>query len=151
MKKNKILEKRRLAVKKDAKLFVEHSFSIANRIHDILEEKNIDQKNLAQLLGKNESEISKWLRGTHNFTLKTISKIEAVLGEAIINKVEQDSETVPDFFELYNSLKMYQVDRVSSDTTKINEGNDLSVNVDFDEISYFANISSYLLSEDALC
>ena len=35
-------------------------------------------------LGKNESEISKWMRGTHNFTIDTLVSIENVLGEPII-------------------------------------------------------------------
>ena len=35
-------------------------------------------------LGKSESEVSKWLGGTQNFTLKTIAMISAFLGEAII-------------------------------------------------------------------
>ena len=47
--------------------------------------KNMTQKNLADMLGKKESEISKWMSGTHNFTLKTIAKIESVLNVCIIN------------------------------------------------------------------
>jgi transcriptional regulator with XRE-family HTH domain len=68
----------------DIKLFVENSFEIADQIHAILESKGKTQRDLAELLGKNESEISKWLTGAHNFTLKSISKIEAALGEKII-------------------------------------------------------------------
>jgi transcriptional regulator with XRE-family HTH domain len=45
--------------------------------------KGISQRQLAELLGKRESEVSKWMRGTHNFTIKTIAKLEAVLGEPI--------------------------------------------------------------------
>ncbi len=84
MLKNNLLEERRKKISKDIDLFVEHSFDLADRIHDLLEKKGIEQKDLAQLLGKNESEISKWMTGTHNFTLKTISKIEAALGESIL-------------------------------------------------------------------
>lgn len=36
------------------------------------------------MLNKNESEISKWMRGTHNFTIETISSIENVLGTPIL-------------------------------------------------------------------
>ena len=36
------------------------------------------------MLNKKESEISKWLSGTHNFEIKTIAKIESVLEENII-------------------------------------------------------------------
>ncbi len=64
--------------------YVDHSLAIAKQINLILKKLDKNQNDLAELLGKKESEISKWLRGTHNFTLKTISKIEDALGESII-------------------------------------------------------------------
>ena len=42
------------------------------------------QKELAQKLGKTETEVSRWLSGTHNLTLSTICKISAALGEEIV-------------------------------------------------------------------
>jgi transcriptional regulator with XRE-family HTH domain len=42
------------------------------------------QKQLADALGKNASEISKWLSGLHNITLESITKMEAVFGADII-------------------------------------------------------------------
>lgn len=45
------------------------------------------QKDLAAMLGKSESEISKWMRGTHNFTIDTISCIEAAIGAPILQVV----------------------------------------------------------------
>lgn len=65
-------------------IFIEKSLAIVNHIFNILERKSLKQKDFAFLLGKSEAEISKWLGGTHNLTLRTISKIEAVLGESII-------------------------------------------------------------------
>lgn len=64
--------------------YVDHSLAIANQINIILKKLKKNQAFLAEKLGKKESEVSKWLHGTHNFTLKTISKIEDVLGESII-------------------------------------------------------------------
>lgn len=64
--------------------FVDTSFEISDRIAYLLEEKGMQQKDLANALGKKESEISKWLTGTHNFTLLTLSKIKAALGAEII-------------------------------------------------------------------
>jgi len=68
----------------DVKRFIDNSMEIANEIHAILEKQGKTQKDLALLLGKNESEVSKWLTGRHNFTLKSLSKIEAVLNEKIV-------------------------------------------------------------------
>ena len=48
---------------------VDLSFQIVDRIYEILQAKGLRQKDLAQLLGKKEAEISKWMRGTHNFTI----------------------------------------------------------------------------------
>ena len=73
-------------------VFIEKSLAIANHIFNILERKSLKQKDFAFLLGKSEAEISKWLGGTHNLTLRTISKIEAVLGESIIEIPKKTKE-----------------------------------------------------------
>ncbi|MDE7461090.1 MAG: helix-turn-helix domain-containing protein, partial [Paramuribaculum sp.] len=67
------------------------SFLIVDRIHAILEERGLKQKDLANMLNKKESEISKWMRGTHNFTIDTISSIENVLGRPILQIAETHS------------------------------------------------------------
>lgn len=68
----------------DINIEIDLSFDIAMRIETLLVQKGISQKDLALMLGKRESEISKWLKGSHNFTLRTISKISSVLNESII-------------------------------------------------------------------
>jgi len=73
-----------LSVPEDVKQYVRLSMDIASQINLILAQENLSQKELANRLGKKESEISKWLSGNHNFTLKSLSKIEAVLGQQIL-------------------------------------------------------------------
>jgi hypothetical protein len=69
----------------ETRILVRHSMNILDRIHELLDEKfGGKQKLLAEKLGKKEAEISKWLSGTQNFTLKTISKLESAFGESII-------------------------------------------------------------------
>ena len=58
--------------------------AIANRIYQILETKGMSQKDLAQKLGKTETEVSRWLSGMHNLTIGTIAKISIALGEEIL-------------------------------------------------------------------
>ena len=65
--------------------FVKKYGDIVVRIHQILEEKGWTQKDLAEKLDKKPSEISKWLSGNHNLTLRSIAKLEAELGADIIN------------------------------------------------------------------
>lgn len=60
------------------------NMDIANRIYDILQEKNMTQREFAALMGKSESEISRWLTGSHGFTTTSIAKISAVLNEPIV-------------------------------------------------------------------
>jgi transcriptional regulator with XRE-family HTH domain len=83
MKKNPRLEARRKNIGKDVDIFVDKSFELANRIHFLLMKNGKEQKDLAKALGKSESEISKWMTGTHNFTIRTIACIESVLNEDV--------------------------------------------------------------------
>ena len=87
MKTNKIMEEIRSTISPEMKLQMELSVAIANRIYDILESKGMSQKEFAQLMGKTETEVSRWLSGTHNLTMATICKISVALGEDIIRVV----------------------------------------------------------------
>ena len=71
--------------------FVNSSFDLSDRIQEILKQKGISQKELAEMLDKKESQVSKWLTGTHNFTIKTLSRLEVALGEPIFEVVKSKS------------------------------------------------------------
>ncbi len=72
------------SVPADVKRQVDLSMGISDRIAEILKERGMSQKDLAKLMGKTEAEVSRWLGGTHNFTIFSIAKISAVLGEDIV-------------------------------------------------------------------
>ena len=72
-------------IPEDSKRMSAHSFAIAVRIGDALLRKGWSKTDLANAMGKKAAEISKWMSGQHNFTIETIAKIEAVLGEDIIS------------------------------------------------------------------
>jgi transcriptional regulator with XRE-family HTH domain len=84
MRTNRILDEIRSTISPEMKMQMEMSVGIANRIYEILEAKGMSQKELAQRLGKTETEVSRWLSGTHNLTLSTICKISTALGEDIV-------------------------------------------------------------------
>ena len=90
MKRSSILENRRRSVNPEIRESVDMSFQIVDRIHEILTEKGMKQKDLAMLLGKKEAEISNWMRGTHNFTIDTLVSIENVLRAPILQVVHQE-------------------------------------------------------------
>lgn len=68
----------------DQERFVDENMAIVDYIYQLLEEKKMKPIDLARKLEKTPAEISKWLSGTHNLTLQSISKIETALGERII-------------------------------------------------------------------
>lgn len=68
---------------------VERNLEIANRIKELLDEKSLKPVNLAQAMGKSESEISKWLSGMHTLSQQTISKIEIVLSTNILEVTQK--------------------------------------------------------------
>jgi transcriptional regulator with XRE-family HTH domain len=82
----------------DVKEEVTLSLDILERIHELLDEKfDGKQKLLADKLNKSEAEISKWLSGVQNFTIKTLVKLEVAFGEPIIavcRKNEKSKHTV---------------------------------------------------------
>lgn len=85
MKQNDLMNECRELVTPEIKLRIDWSVNIANTIYDILKEKDLSQKEFATLMGKTESEISRWLSGTHNFTLKTLAAISVCLGRDILH------------------------------------------------------------------
>ena len=93
MGKNTLLDEFKKSIPADIKREIDLSFAISDRIYDILKKQKKSQRYLANALGKSESEISKWLRGTHNFTTQTIARIEAVLGESIIEVTGNPKKT----------------------------------------------------------
>jgi transcriptional regulator with XRE-family HTH domain len=74
-------------------IMVKHNLAIANKITRILKEKGVGKRDFAEKMGKSPSEVSKWLSGTHNFTIKTIAKIEHTMGEELIH-VEKEYKYV---------------------------------------------------------
>lgn len=69
----------------ETKIFARLYADIVVRVNQLLKAKGFSQKDLADKLEKRPSEINKWLVGEHNFTLRSLAKLEAELGETIIN------------------------------------------------------------------
>ena len=65
--------------------FIERNLAITEKVNTVLKERGIKKKEFAKMLGKSPSEVSKWLSGLHNLTLKSITKMENVLGINLIN------------------------------------------------------------------
>ena len=59
--------------------FIEKNLEIVDKVHNTLKERNLSKADFAKLLGKKPSEVSRWLTGMHNLTLKSIIKMETAL------------------------------------------------------------------------
>ncbi len=69
----------------EIELFIEKNLAITEKVYAELQKKGWSQSYFAQkILGKKPSEISKWLNGMHNLTLKSIIKMEVALGTDLI-------------------------------------------------------------------
>ena len=94
---NAIMDSIRQSTPPEINKQVDLCVAIANRIYSLMEERGMKQRDLAKALGKTETEVSRWLSGTHNITIATIAKIATVLGDDIImpthpSKPYQDTE-----------------------------------------------------------
>jgi transcriptional regulator with XRE-family HTH domain len=85
---------------KDVEIFVDWYADLVVRINQLLRENNISKKELAEKMDKRPSEISKWLSGEHNFTLRSLAKLSAELGEPLmeVSKKKTQTEFVEDGF-----------------------------------------------------
>ena len=84
MKTNAIMDSIRKTTPPEVNKQVDLCVEICNRIYEIMEERGMKQRDLAKALGKTETEVSRWLSGTHNMTIATIAKIATILDDNII-------------------------------------------------------------------
>ncbi len=110
--KSKVAERMMAKMPEDVKIFVDKYADIVVRINQLLKEKGYSQKDLAEKLDKRPSEISKWLNGDHNFTLRSIAKLEAELGETILYVPRQVS--FQSFGENKSKMTVYRNDHINT-------------------------------------
>ena len=84
MKQNDLLHRQIDKVSPAIRLEVAWSASIIDKIDRISREKGITQRELARRIGCNETQISRWTRGFPNFTLNSLAKLSAAIGEDLI-------------------------------------------------------------------
>ncbi len=64
-------------------LQVHTKMTLAARLDDIITARGWGKSEFAEKVNKNPSEISKWLSGTHNFTIDTLAEIAAALNMSV--------------------------------------------------------------------
>ncbi|MCC8037047.1 MAG: helix-turn-helix domain-containing protein [Bacteroidales bacterium] len=66
---------------------VELTFSVSDRIYQLMLDRGLTRKQLAEAVGRRPSEVTKWLSGQHNFTLRTIAMLSSYFNAPIIEPV----------------------------------------------------------------
>lgn len=75
---------------------VKSRMCVAAKIADALKQKGMTQRELARLMGKKPSEISRMLTGTMNLTHDTMFDLQQALGIELINVASSGIREVPD-------------------------------------------------------
>ena len=68
-------------IKEEASLEV----AISNRIYELMTARGLSKVEFARALGKRPNEITKWLSGQHNFTVRTIALLSVFFKEDLIS------------------------------------------------------------------
>ena len=72
------------AVPGDIQQEVNLEVAISNRINDLMVQRGLSKQQFAQALGKRPSEVTKWLSGQHNFTIRTLTLLSTFFGEPLV-------------------------------------------------------------------
>ncbi len=114
---------------KETDIFVEKYTSLVLRINQILRDKKISQKSLAESMDKKPSEISRLLNNSQNITLRTIAKLEAELGETLIQIPNNNISTrYKDEWDI--SIHTFTVEKRNE---KVSKRKDISVELEWRE------------------
>lgn len=101
----------------ETRVFARMHADIVVRVNQLLKEKSMSQKDLADQMEKRPSEINKWLTGEHNFTLKSLARLETDLGEAIIDVPKRKSIATDDGSTRYVTVHRNNVNTPVSEFT----------------------------------
>lgn len=63
---------------------VDMGFAISNKIYDLMSKRGLSKTDFAKEIGCRPSEVTKWLSGQYNFSLKTLAMLSAFFGESLI-------------------------------------------------------------------
>lgn len=60
------------------------AFRVAQRIDFLMRKNNVSKSDLARGLDKDPAQISRWMSGEHNFSIKTLAQLELFFKEPIL-------------------------------------------------------------------
>ena len=64
---------------------VDMEMALSDHIYELMTARGLTKAEFARAIGKRPCEITKWLSGQHNFTIKTLAMLSTFFGESIIS------------------------------------------------------------------
>ena len=79
-------------IPKEIESYTAHSAEIGIMINNYIRSvEGMNKKTFAELVGKTASDVTRWISGNHNFTILTLSLIEAHTGMSIIKRLSSSN------------------------------------------------------------
>lgn len=69
---------------------VDMEMALSDRINSLMINHGLTKAEFARAIGKRPCEITKWLSGQHNFTIKTLSMLSVFFGEPLVSVAKKD-------------------------------------------------------------
>ena len=97
---------KKMQFRKDNKGWLKKSTAIAIKVLDVLREKNLSQKALADLMGVTPQYINKIVKGQENLSLEVIDKLEKALGRRLV-VISNDAYSYPMVSQTHRLLQHF--------------------------------------------
>lgn len=75
------------SIPKEVHAEVDMEMALSDRIYNLMISRGLTKAEFARAIGKRPCEITKWLSGQHNFTVKTLSMLSVFFGEPLVSVV----------------------------------------------------------------
>ena len=118
----KTLDDLGITVREEIQKFTSHSAEIAILIINFIRShEGMTKNDFAKLVGKTPSDITRWISGSHNFTIETLSLIEAKTGMKIIIELtnsQKEKYLKNEVFSLENKSNDFGIMEISKEHSK---------------------------------
>ena len=69
------------SIPNEVRVEVDMEMAVSDRIYNLMSARGLSKAEFARAVGKRPCEITKWLSGQHNFTIRTLAMLTSFFGE----------------------------------------------------------------------
>ncbi|MFN8310775.1 MAG: helix-turn-helix transcriptional regulator [Chitinophagales bacterium] len=113
---------------------------LAARIEGLMRGRGWNKSQFAEKVGKNPSEITKWLSGTQNFTVEVLTEIASALGVELASLFGK--QQIPVFFRKEIVVQSVAMPSAITVTTPYEKGTDVvgTINIPVPGVRYYSQL-----------